>query len=225
MKSYRSFSEFISQIKAAMLSPLPGAAAQELMAPAHRLSSAHYFSTIKEYKKGSVLILIYEHQQKPHLVLTLRQAYQGVHSAQISLPGGKIEAGDANQVAAALRETQEEIGIAKHQIEVLGELTQLYIPPSNFLVYPVLACAKEDLHFVKDPIEVAEIIHVPIDLLLSTAQRRLKTMDLSRGAEVHDLKSVQVPYFDLLGQHVWGATAMILSEFAALIQSQGSRNN
>jgi 8-oxo-dGTP pyrophosphatase MutT (NUDIX family) len=215
---------FISQLKHQLSLPLPGAEAQQLMAPNHRLSSEHYLKTITNYRKGSVLILLYEKNNHPNFVLTLRPSYDGIHSGQISFPGGKIEDSDKDHIAAALRETHEEIGIAPKSIEVIGELTQLYIPPSNFLVLPVVGYTKNFPTFKKDEKEVAEVIDVATTVLHSDEIRQTKIMDLSRGLNAPDLTQVKVPYFNINGHHVWGATAMILSEFAEIIRPISAQN-
>lgn len=217
--------DFFQLVKKRLAAPLPGAQAQQLMAPAHRLSSAHYLDTLSDYRKGSVLILLYEKNNTPHFVLTLRQSYDGIHSGQISFPGGKIEEKDTSHIEAALRETEEEIGILKNEIEVLGELTHLYIPPSNFLVLPVVGYLKNLPAFKKDDKEVAEIIDVATTVLHSPPTRQSKTMDLSRGLNAPDLTQVKVPFFNIHGHHVWGATAMILSEFAEIIRPISPQNN
>lgn len=216
--------EFFQLVKKSLAQPLPGAKAQQLMAPAHRLSSEHYLKSIKDYRKGSVLILLYEKNNTAHFVLTLRQSYAGIHSGQISFPGGKIEEQDANHIDAALRETEEEIGILKNEIEILGELTHLYIPPSNFLVLPVVGFIKNIPNFKKDEKEVAEVIDVATTVLHSDEIRQTKIMDLSRGLNAPDLTSVKVPYFNINGHHVWGATAMILSEFAEITRPFFTKN-
>lgn len=214
----------LHQLKKQLLLPLPGAIAHQLMAPAHRLSSPEYLSKISDYKKGSVLILLYEQANTIHFVLTLRQSYPGVHSGQVSLPGGKIEAFDNSPIAAALRETQEEIGINANEIEVLGELSPLYIFPSNFLVHPVVGFLNSSPIFIQDEKEVAEIIDVATTVLHSDEIRQTKIMDLSRGLNAPDLTSVKVPYFNINGHHVWGATAMILSEFAEITRPLFTKN-
>ena len=216
--------EFISQLKHQLTLPLPGSKAQQLMAPAHRLSSEHYLKTVTDYRKGSVLILLYEKNNEPHFILTLRQSYDGIHSGQISFPGGKIEASDPDHIAAALRETEEEIGVSSENIEIIGELTQLYIPPSNFLVLPVIGFAKKNPAFKKNEKEVAALIDVATSVLLSDEIRQYKMMDLSRGLNAPDLTRVKVPYFNIDGHQVWGATAMILSEFAEIIRPVPARN-
>jgi 8-oxo-dGTP pyrophosphatase MutT (NUDIX family) len=215
---------FIQELKKQLSQPLPGAEAQQIMAPAHRLSTEHYLKTVKNYRKGSVLILLFEQEEQLHFVLTLRQSYDGIHSGQVSLPGGKIEESDANHLAAALRETEEEIGIPRTEIEILGELSELYIFPSNFMVKPVVGYLNAKPQFKKDDKEVAEVIVVATSDLLSEDVRQHKFMDLSRGLKAPDLTAVKVPFFNINGHHVWGATAMILSEFAEVTRPLLSQN-
>ena len=217
-------SGFISPLKKLLTQPLPGAKAQQLMAPAHRLSSEHYLRTVTNYRKSSVLILLHEKNNQFYFTLTLRQSYDGVHSGQVSFPGGKVDDTDLNHIATALREANEEIGIPPESIEIIGELTQLYIPPSNFLVMPVVGFCKEIPHFKKSEKEVAEIIDVATSVLLDPSNRQYKIMDLSRGTNADDLKTVNVPYFNIYGHHVWGATAMILSEFAEILKQISPQN-
>jgi 8-oxo-dGTP pyrophosphatase MutT (NUDIX family) len=215
---------FIQELEKKLKETLPGAEAQQVMAPAHRLSSSEYLKTVTNYRKGSVLILLYEKNNQTHFMLTLRSSYKGIHSGQISLPGGKIEATDKDHLSAALRETYEEIGIPPQNIELIGELSQLYIPPSNFLVFPVVGYIKNIHPFRKDEKEVAELIDVATSVLLLPEFRESKIMDLSRGLNAPELNRVKVPYFNIHGHHVWGATAMILSEFAEIIRPFSTKN-
>ena len=218
------FLAFVEQLKSELSKDLPGSTAQQLMAPAHRLSSEHYQSTIKSFRPGSVMILLYEKDEQAHFVLTLRQSYQGIHSAQVSFPGGKIEEQDQSPTHAALRETEEEIGVKGHELEVIGSLTQLYIPPSNFMIYPSVSFAPGRLEFRKDEKEVAQIIEVAVKDLLNEDLVEYKAMDLSRGTAIPGLNAVRVPYFNFYGHQVWGATAMVLSEFKQLLRSMDSQN-
>lgn len=166
-----------------------------------------------DVRESSVLILLYPGAANPEsamIVLMLRSEYGGVHSGQISLPGGKSEPGDKDRAATALREAQEEIGIEPSNVHLLGSLTDLYIPPSNFLVTPILGYQNTAPSFKADPSEVAEIIEIPLAELLNEANVCLRKMKLSVGI------SLKVPAFCIDGHIIWGATAMILSEFKAL---------
>ncbi len=133
------------------------------------------------------------------------------HAGQISFPGGKKE-DDESILACALRETFEEIGIEQTEYEIMGQLSELYIPVSDFLVYPFLAIAKKELSYTLEEEEVAEIMEIPLDHLMNPSTLRKK--DIHLGART--IKDV--PYFDLYGKTLWGATAMISSEILALIK-------
>ncbi len=161
-----------------------------------------------EPRVAGVLLLLYCHNQTMHLVLTRRRDDLNAHAGQISFPGGRQEAGET-AVQAALRETEEEIGVPSKDISILGELTSIYIPPSDFEVHPFVGWAKDGKrpYFVPEVREVAEIIEVPLTYLLEPNTREVGPM-LVRGA------SYTVPFYNIDGRHkVWGATAILLSEF------------
>jgi hypothetical protein len=142
----------------------------------------------------------------------LRPRYPGVHSGQISLPGGKVEPTDQDLAETALRESKEEIGVNPENIRLLGNLTNLYIPPSNFMVTPFVGYQSVRPVFKPDPSEVAEIIEVSLDSFLDNSIIRQKRMKLALGL------TMKVPAY-CIGSHViWGATAMILSEFRVIIE-------
>ena len=143
-----------------------------------------------------------------HTVLTVRSAALRDHAGQISLPGGRIEAGES-PVDAALREAWEELAIGPADLDVLGVLTPIYVPPSHFLVHPVVAARRSRPDLRPHAAEVAEAIEVPIARFLDDAVRRVEIWDI-RG------ERRRVPFFDLEGHKVWGATAMILREFAVV---------
>ncbi len=140
----------------------------------------------------------------------IRRAEDGLtHSGQISLPGGSQEAGESLQ-ETALREACEEIGAACAELDVLGQLSPLYIPPSNFLVTPTVGWADQRPDFRCDPREVAELIEVPLSALFDRNVMKREPWTL-RGA------TVEVPFYQIGPHKVWGATAMILSEFSLLL--------
>jgi len=157
---------------------------------------------------GGVLLLLYCVEEELHLVLTRRPDYDGVHSGQVSFPGGRHEPPEA-LTTTALRETWEEIGIPASEIELLGELTPLYVIPSNFEVHPFVGhyIGTGRPRFSPDVREVAAILEVPLRLLLDPTTRVEELMELRGGLRL------RVPCFRV-GEHaVWGATAMMLSEF------------
>lgn len=164
-------------------------------------------------KQSAVLVLLYEREKVPYVVFIERKAYNGVHSAQISFPGGKKEKQDTDFVATALREANEEIGINANKVEVLMPLTYLYIPVSNFLVYPFVAVYSGEPQFVACPNEVECIVEVKLSDLLNKKMQGVKT--------IHYNEKIQfdTPAYKVSGVEIWGATAIILSEFLFLVEN------
>ena len=195
--------------------PLPGRDAQLRMAHAERKINISRYKIPQDARWGSVLILLYEDENKIKLPLILRQTYDGVHSGQVAFPGGKFEAADENLVNTALREASEEIGIIKDDVVIIGELTNLYIPPSNFLVHPHVGAMKYKPEFFPDANEVEKVIEVSLDDLMNESLVNEKEITLSNGLKI------VTPYFDLQGHTVWGATAMILSELKTVVKEVG----
>lgn len=161
---------------------------------------------------GGVLLLLYYHSHTMHLVLTRRRDDLTSHAGQISFPGGRREPGET-AVAAALRETEEEIGVPATAVTILGELTTIYIPPSDYEVHPFVGWVNggERPLFVPEAREVAEILEVPLTHLLDPTTREIGPIPV-RGAVY------TVPYYNVNGHKVWGATAILLSEFLARVR-------
>lgn len=202
----------IDELKEGLSQELPGQQAQYKMVPPGRERTRLENITYSNPKRAAVLILIYPKQEAPHIVLMKRNSYPGVHSDQISFPGGKLEAFDKNLEQAAVRESNEELGILPSQVTILGELTQVYIPPSNFLVNPFVGFSEERPEFVPDNKEVTEVLEVPFSDILNPDN--LNNVELNvRGSQI------EVPAYTLNGHVVWGATAMMLSELTSLIQN------
>ncbi len=201
------FQDFILRIPKMENELLLGETAHQIMSPPERLEIINNLDIDTQNPRiAAVMMLFYPKNNKTHLVLIVRNTYPGVHSSQIAFPGGKSEAFDASLSATALRETHEEIGIAPHQIQLIRPFTQLYIPPSNFMVYPYLGLSTSELEFNPDPNEVAGIIELPLTEFLDEKNVILRQMTTSYSVEI------QVPTFNIQGHYVWGATAMILSE-------------
>ena len=203
-----TFEELQKHLRHRLRQGLPGEEVQYAMAPLGRREQAQEYLKNRPRKAG-VLVLLYP-DAEPCFVLTQRHSYKGVHSDQVSLPGGSWEPGDIDLTATAIREAREEVNIDPSRLEVLGHLTELYIPPSNYLIYPVVAVTAQKPEFVPEEAEVKEILEVPLSTLLHADAVKSAPMRLSAG------KFVDVPYFDLLGRKVWGATAMVLSELKVL---------
>jgi 8-oxo-dGTP pyrophosphatase MutT (NUDIX family) len=204
--------DWIERLGQRLQAPLPGLEAQMRMAPDSRqaLLKAQNFIIPDDAKRSAVLMLVYPSADGFYMPLIERAAYDGVHSRQIGLPGGQTEPGDLDAIDTALREAEEEIGVSRHHIEVLGLLSSLYIPPSNFHVQPVLAVTQQRPAFVLDPVEVASLIETPLMPLLQGQYRGQSTVQVRGGAW-------QVPSFSIQGHVVWGATAMMLSELVAVM--------
>jgi 8-oxo-dGTP pyrophosphatase MutT (NUDIX family) len=184
------------------------------MAPLERVVSLKNNSVDnKNPRTAAVLMLCYPKNGKTHLVLIVRNSYQGVHSAQIAFPGGKFEQEDVDFAATAIRETHEEVGIHPNQIEVVKSFTQVYIPPSNFMVYPFLGICREEISFIPDPLEVAGIIELPITTFLSD------TIVIETELKTSYANSIKVPAFEIENHIVWGATAMMLSELKEVFKT------
>ncbi len=202
----------ISDIKAALARPLPGKKAQFLMAPGYRpdydLEEVMKFNP----RIGGVLLLINPKAEGHTIVFTLRREYNGTHSGQMSFPGGKREDGDADITYTALRETHEEIGVKPEDVNVIGALSELYIPPSNFLVYPTVGVLKGAVNFNPQEYEVAEIVEIPLGFFMREENRSKTRIKIMGKTEV------EVPAY-LYGKYViWGATAIMMSEFVYAVK-------
>ncbi len=188
---------------------LPGSAAQKLMAPSSRNpKSVKHSSPIR---LSAVMLLLYPKNKKWHIALIKRNTYNGNHSAQVSLPGGKLESGDADLKACALRETYEEVGVYCEADEVIGSLTALHIPISNFMVHPYVLVLDKRPDFRINPDEVEHLIEIPLKLILK--QQYQKTKEI-----ISEEHHITAPVYQLENDYIWGATAMILSEFAVILK-------
>lgn len=199
----------LSRIEKRLWAPLPGIPAQIAMAPEPRTGHKAYFEVEDTSRKAGVLILLYVKDGRLSLLLTRRTERVLHHRGQISLPGGEQHPGESIE-ATALRETAEELGPDLGAVRVLGRLTPLYIPPSNYCIYPTVAFVPGPLSFRLQPEEVDELIEVPIDRLADPAAVR-------REIRHYGGRDVDVPFYAFEGHKIWGATAMVLAEFLALL--------
>ena len=202
----------LERVRHALQQPRPGLAAQQRMLPQRPLGSELPLAGRRE-RAAAVLILVYLVDDVPYLVLTRRTDTVQTHKGQISLPGGSRE-GNETPVETALREANEEVSVSSANLEILGTLTPIYIGVSDYLITPVVAIAPHRPDFRADPVEVVEIIEAPLSLLLDPSVRVEEDWDV-RGV------SVRIPFFAVGPHKVWGATAMILSEFAAMLEQSG----
>lgn len=205
------FDDFISRLESAIQYGLPGERAQRKMAPIYRGPSGIHHSTQSTPKQGAVLILIYPCNNEVKTVLINRSVYNGYHSNQVGFPGGKKEDKDTTLYMTALREAEEEIGIEKNNVNLVGELSNLYIPVSNFNVSPFIASASQKPVFIPNEREVRGIIEFDLNQLNTDKIKSEKQIQLSNGL------TLRTPCYDISGNIVWGATAMIISELHELM--------
>ncbi len=207
------FQEFLEYVPKIMDATLPAKEAHYKMAPLERIENMEKLELqSKNPKIAAVMMLFYPKNGRTHLVLIVRNSYEGVHSAQIAFPGGKFEPKDRTYEITALRETFEEIGVQPDSIEILRQFTHLYIPPSDFLVYPFLGICKEEILFIPDSSEVAAIIELPLSIFLG------EEVIVSVPISTSYANDIMVPAFKISEHIVWGATAMMLSELKEVLK-------
>ena len=164
-------------------------------------------------RKSAVLILVYPKEEELYTVFIQRQVYEGVHSGQIGFPGGKSEETDNSLLDTALREANEEIGVFPKEIEVIGNLSPLYIPPSNFIVHPYIGVQNSLPEFIPEEKEVRQILEVPLKQLIG--KDKLIDTRVSISPELN----IPVKAYQIDNHIIWGATCMILTEFLDLWNS------
>ncbi|OEK04171.1 NUDIX hydrolase [Roseivirga misakiensis] len=209
-----SFQSFVDRLSHRLTEPLPGRKAQEIMAPRPIDEKRFREDPLRPARPGGVMVLLYPQNGEIFLPLMKRPVYQGAHSGQVSLPGGKVEKSDIDLTATALRETHEEIGVLPQNIDVLGQLSELFIIASNFKVYPTVGVLKSEPLFIPDEREVDRVLLPSLAELKDVDNRGIKTMHFPPY-------KIDSPYFNVEGEVVWGATAMILSELIHVLDEIG----
>ncbi|MEP3371859.1 MAG: CoA pyrophosphatase [Maribacter dokdonensis] len=209
--NFNFFEQQISKIKDL---PLPGEASQYKMAPESRLEELQRINiSQKNPRRAGVMALFYPTKNMgTNLLLILRKTYKGVHSNQVAFPGGKEEKSDDGLLTTALRETYEEVGVAPKDITVIKEISEIFIPPSNFMVQPYIGIYRNPKPFVKQDAEVELILEVPLSDFLDDTLVVSKKMTTSYAVDI------EVPAFKLNGYIVWGATAMMMNEIKELLK-------
>ncbi|RLD71514.1 MAG: CoA pyrophosphatase [Bacteroidetes bacterium] len=205
-----AFSTFVSFLGEKLQQPLPGLDAQLRLAPVSRIKELKNVTGPLHALESAVLALFFPYKNDIGILLLKRAADNSVHSRQVSFPGGKKENSDADLQETALRETFEETGIPAEEIHVLGTLSRLYIRPSNFNVLPYVG------YIDYDPVLQC---NAEVERPLKVALSELTNPDLpvERTIKGHDGKRYPVPCYDIQGEIIWGATAMMLSELLAVI--------
>jgi 8-oxo-dGTP pyrophosphatase MutT (NUDIX family) len=201
------YRNWVKRLMDELAKPLPGVDAQLRLSPPGR----HHITPEKISKESAVLIVLYPDDGDICTIFIKRAEYNGAHSGQVGLPGGMYEMTDRNLRNTALRETCEETGICERKVQIIGSLTSLYIPVSGITVYPFVGycCYKPDLK--PDPTEVRYIIETTLSNLLDPGNQKHKSMIIGDS-------EIDIPYFDIDGDHIWGATAMIIAEFLEVLK-------
>jgi 8-oxo-dGTP pyrophosphatase MutT (NUDIX family) len=192
--------------------PLPGLPAQLRMMPVPPPPGQKTYAEVNDdCLQGAVLALLYPRSGETHLVFIRRPQTVAHHKGQIAFPGGHVETGET-RAQAAVREAQEEVGLIPETARVLGALTPLYIPPSGYCIYPFVAVTDVSPGFVPQPEEVDEILEIPVAHLLDVNNHKRETW-------MFDIGPREVPFYAFGPHKVWGATAMVLSEFLEIFRS------
>lgn len=203
-------SGFIDRLRVRLAGDLPGEDAQFRMAPRARKRMHETASMLPHARQSAVLLYLFPDRSDWRIVLMKRTEYEGAHSGQVSIPGGQLEPGE-DHVQAAVREFSEETGVAVAGTQLVGRLSRLFIPTSNFVVETFVAYGPVRPVFAPDPEEVERILEMRVSGLIDD-----ETVKRGR-APLGDELWVETPYFDVDGHMVWGATAMILSEFKEIL--------
>ncbi|MEZ4985567.1 MAG: CoA pyrophosphatase [Saprospiraceae bacterium] len=204
--------DFKVQLQDALSKPLPGASAQYMMAHVGRerapIPPAHA-------RQAAVMALFFPRENDWHLAFIQRKNDNpnDKHGGQISFPGGKKDPTDPDLSYTALRETEEEIGISMQDIHLAGELTELYIPVSNFLVKPFVGMLQHTPVFSLQEQEVASLLQVPFSVFLDSSTRQWTDLPIAQHIVLKN-----VPHFRVGDHIIWGATAMMLNELLAVLK-------
>ena len=198
-----------SFLRARLTQPLPGPAAQLKFAPSPGRKSWRPDDRPPTAREAAALILLYPGDAGPSFPLTVRHHDLPHHPGQISLPGGRVDPGE-DPAAAALREAHEEIGIDPSHVRIVGMLSTLWVVVSNHLLYPYIGVVDERPAFNTSPREVEALIETPVAWVHDESR-------IGVDERVRDGVAVNYPYFNFDGQHVWGATAMVLGEFREVL--------
>lgn len=204
----------LQQIERGLKNELPGISAHIPLSPTGRKEAADILRKVRQFRESAVGLILYEKDNQLETILMQRPSYRGVHSGEVCFPGGKMDPVDKTLIDTVRREIHEEIGLDDHRLNLMGQLTPVYIPVSLFKVQPYVFYYTGQPEFVLDKREVAEVFTFPSDILLND--------DIIKSTKlVLDDKRVlpNVPYFDINKKIVWGATALILNEFKVLIEN------
>jgi 8-oxo-dGTP pyrophosphatase MutT (NUDIX family) len=204
------FEPFINSLSSKLKRPLPGVEFQKKFMHEERLMSTVIPNDTT--RQSAVLIAFYPSDGDVFLPLILRPAYDGTHGGQMALPGGKMEYADENLTRTALREAQEEIGVKAMDVNIIGELTEVFIPVSNFVVKPIVGYLDYKPDFFPDKKEVEKIFEVKFSDFLKSQNQGIRNITVGK-------RNLTVPGFNIQNQWIWGATALIVNEVVEVVAS------
>ncbi len=208
-----TFEEFVQLTPKIAKVSLPATESHLKMSPLERrLQLLNHDYSVEVARDAAVMMLIYPQQDTAMIALIVRNSYKGVHSSQVAFPGGKVEK-DESVLDAALRETHEEIGVNPEQINIVCAFSNVFIPPSNFNVFPFLGFCTSKPNFVPDPREVASMALFPLNDILEDSSLTMQSVSATYSTDI------VVPAFKLGETVIWGATAMMLQELKDVIKS------
>lgn len=196
------------------MSSLPGAEAQDRMSSRSRLSIQEYLERNPDYRTSAVMLLLFPSGDFISSLLIERPSYEGVHSGQLALPGGRSEEADEDLIHTAIRETYEEVGVKVLREQVIGPLTPIYIPPSRFLVHPFVAFLNERPEFIPDEREVESLLEVNLSLFMDEEVKQ------RRRITVGENMFLEAPCYVIADKILWGATAMMFSEMESILRGE-----
>ena len=198
----------IDILKQKLNAPLPGKSSHLKMAPLNRAKAlSNNAIDVAAAKQSAVLILLFKQNDVLKMIVIRRSNHVGIHAGQIAFPGGRYEDDDLTVLNTALREIHEEIGITKDEVEVLGRLSDIYVPPSNFLISVFVGFLNKKPNYKLQQSEVAEVIEIPFNTFLQPDIIKHKNFYVS---EIKDPS--YAPYYDVPNASIWGASAMVISE-------------
>lgn len=213
MTRFKDLEQLRERLESRLREPLPGPAAQALMSPRPRYGWTPG-RIPDDTREAAALVLLYERRDQILLLLTQRREDLSQHAGQVSLPGGEIESGESRE-EAALREAREEVGLSSDAVDIVGSLSPLHIPASGFVLYPVVGTSGRVGTLEPCDAEVDRVLEVPLSLLLTDEALELESWELHQ-------QEAEVPVFRIGGPPLWGATAMVVSELLAALDSPPS---
>lgn len=203
---------FLERLHQSLSEGLPGELAHQIVMPLKRPLSSAAKKESTDFRESAVGIILYPFNKSINCILIRRPSYDGAHSGQISFPGGKRDQGDEDLVFTARRECEEEIAVPHDHLRLIHPLTEVFIPVSKFLVQPYVFYTEQIPTLIPDQREVEEIIHFDVFELTKKADVKRISIPINSGLTLKD-----VPYFEINGHVVWGATAMMLAEMKVLL--------